>query len=166
MTGSLSFGALAPGDELAKTIQVKDISGAASSYAVSTIWYGEAAGELSVSEESFAVAAGGTASFDVALQVAEAAEDGRYEGEVVIQGGGQTIQLPLAVYIGDVELPAKVSEITLEPFLFSPNGDGAADTTDLKFRVNATLPIFHWMFMRFREAICPGKGPLWKARKG
>ncbi|WP_341281316.1 S8 family serine peptidase [Paenibacillus sp. FSL H8-0537] len=142
LTGSLSFGAQAPGDESAKTIQVKDISGAASSYAVSTIWYGDAAGELSVSEESFAVAAGGTASFDVALQVAEAAEDGRYEGEVVIQGGGQTIQLPLAVYVGDVELPAKVSEITLEPFLFSPNGDGAADTTDLKFRVNATLPYF------------------------
>ncbi|WP_338554770.1 S8 family serine peptidase [Paenibacillus sp. KS-LC4] len=142
LTGSLSFGALAPGDESAKTIQVKDISGTASSYAVSTIWYGEAAGELSVSEDTFAVAADDTASFDVALQVAEAAEEGRYEGEVVIQGGGQTIQLPLAVYVGDVELPAKVSEITLEPFLFSPNGDGAADTTDLKFRVNATLPYF------------------------
>ncbi|MGG4147138.1 S8 family serine peptidase [Paenibacillus algorifonticola] len=142
LTGSLSFGALAAGNDSAKTIQVKDISGAGSSYAVSTIWYGEAAGELSVSEEQFAVAAGGTASFDVALHVAEAAAAGRYEGEVVIQGAGQTIQLPLAVYVGDVELPAKVSEITLDPFLFSPNGDGAADTTDLTFRVNATLPYF------------------------
>lgn len=136
-TGSISYGNIAAGQSVSRTVDVKDIAGAASSYTVSTAWFGASAGSLAASAGSIQVAPGGTSQFNVVLTVPANTANGRYEGEVTLtEAGGSVLTIPVAVYVGQVTLPDTISNISLTPNIFSPNGDTSIDTSDVKFKVN------------------------------
>lgn len=144
-TGSISFGQKDAGALDTRTITVKDIAGAASSYAITTTWHGSSAGSITASQANVAVNAGGSTLFEVSLQVDPNAADGRYEGEIVLteaEGEGHTLQVPFAVYVGEADIPDAISDVTLDPLFFSPNGDGMTDTTDISFKVNLASAYF------------------------
>ncbi|WP_051251528.1 S8 family serine peptidase [Paenibacillus harenae] len=142
-TGSVSFGQKDAGALDTRTVTVKDIAGAASSYSIASIWHGSSVGTLTASQDNVTVSAGGTASFDLSLQVDQQAADGRYEGEIVLTGeDGHVLQVPFSLYIGEADIPDAITGIALDPLFFSPNGDGATDTTDLTFKVNLASPYF------------------------
>ncbi|MBD2871219.1 S8 family serine peptidase [Paenibacillus arenilitoris] len=143
LTGSISFGQKEAGAADKRTVTLKDIAGTASAYSIATVWHGEAAGTLTTSKTNVAVSAGGSALFDIALQVDPYAADGRYEGKVILaEGGGHTLHLPFVVYVGDVDIPDAISHVALEPPIFSPNGDGVTDTANIAFNVNLASPYF------------------------
>lgn len=144
-TGSISFGQKDAGALDTRTITVKDIAGAASSYTVTTAWYGSPAGSVTASQENVEVSAGGSTLFDITLQVDQNTADGRYEGEIVLTeagGEGHTLQVPFAVYVGEADIPDAISDVALDPLFFSPNGDGMTDTTDISFKVNLASAYF------------------------
>lgn len=144
-TGSISFGQKDAGALDSRTITVKDIAGAASSYSITTVWHGSSAGSITASQDNVAVNAGGSTLFDVTLQVDPNAADGRYEGEIVlteVKGEGHTLQVPFAVHVGEADIPDAISDVTLNPIFFSPNGDGVTDATDVAFKVNLASSYF------------------------
>ncbi|XEC95874.1 S8 family serine peptidase [Paenibacillus tarimensis] len=142
-TGSISFGQMNAGAASKRTITVKDIAGEASVYSISTAWYGVSAGSIGVSQDQAAVNAGGSSEFEVTLQLDEHTADGRYEGGVVLtEAEGHTLKIPFTVYVGEVDLPDAISDVALDPLFFSPNNDGAADTTDITFKVNLAAQYF------------------------
>lgn len=137
-TGSISFGSVAAGATVSRVVDVRDIASQASTYQAVASWIGPSAGTLTVDAGSIAVPSGGETPFTVSLTVAADTPAGRYEGEVVLtETGGNVLRIPVAVYVGQVELPAAVTEVKIEPDIFSPNGDGLADTSDLSFKVTA-----------------------------
>lgn len=137
-TGSISFGSVAAGATVSRVVDVRDIASRASTYQAAASWIGPSAGTLTVDTSSIAVLSGGETPFTVSLAVAAGTPAGRYEGEVVLtETGGNVLRIPVAVYVGKVELPAAVTSVKLVPDIFSPNGDGLADTTDLSFKVTA-----------------------------
>lgn len=136
-TGSLSFGRLNAGSVAEKSVTVKNLGDAASTYSLSFQWFGAEGGSLTPSVSAVEVPSGGQSSFTVHLSVPEGTPDGKYEGELRLEGDGERLHLPLLFYVGQVELPNVVSEIAVDPLLFSPNGDSAADTTDVQFKVNS-----------------------------
>ncbi|SFS57647.1 S8 family serine peptidase [Paenibacillus sp. 453mf] len=137
-TGLLSYGILDGGSTSTKTIEVSDIVGEASSYTVSTEWYGTAPGTLSVSESSITVPVNGQASIDVTIAMNNGIADGNYEGEIILtEAGGHQLQIPVYVYVGEpVEIPV-VSDVAVDPQFFSPNEDMLSDYTDIYFSVNS-----------------------------
>lgn len=144
-TGSISFGQKDAGALDTRTITVKDIAGAASSYAITTTWHGSSAGSVTASQANVAVSAGGSSLFDISLQVDQNTADGRYEGEIVLTEAGEeghTLQIPFAVYVGEADIPDAISDVTLDPLFFSPNGDGVTDTADIAFKVNLASSYF------------------------
>ncbi|ANE45716.1 hypothetical protein SY83_04715 [Paenibacillus swuensis] len=164
-TGSISFGKVGVGDSVYRTIDVKNISGTPASYNVTTKWYDKEAGVLSSSKSTVAVAAGETASFDVALAVDAATATGRYEGEVTLTGANGTLNVPVAVYVGEVDLPDTVSDLSLTPDVFSPNKDGAIDTSDVAFKVNlrntyVSLDVFDYVSGQWQGYITEEAGGI------
>lgn len=142
-TGSISFGQKDAGALDTRTVTVKNIAGAASSYSITTAWYGSPAGSVTASQDNIAVAAGSSAQFDINLQVDPNSADGRYEGEIILTGEeGHILQMPFAVYVGEADIPDAVSKVALDPLFFSPNGDGMTDTTDITFKVNLATSYF------------------------
>ncbi|QAY66078.1 S8 family serine peptidase [Paenibacillus protaetiae] len=143
LTGSLSYGQTAAGASLAKTVKVEDIVGEASSYEIGFGWTGASAGTVSFDAGSVAVSAGGSSEFSVTLNVADDTAEGYYEGNVTLTSdSGHVLHLPLAVYVGEVELPGVVSGVRLDPIIFSPNGDGLQDTSDVYFDINGQNDYF------------------------
>ncbi|GIQ62892.1 hypothetical protein PACILC2_14600 [Paenibacillus cisolokensis] len=142
-TGSLSFGQTAAGETLTGTITVEDIAGSAATYTVGAEWTGSAAGTVLPEAGTVEVAAGSSAELNVTLQVSPEAADGYYEGSLTLTSDkGHVLSVPFAVYVGSVELPAPISGLELDPDIFSPNGDSAADTTDIYFGINRPLDYF------------------------
>lgn len=143
-TGSISFGQKDAGALDKRTITVKDIAGAASSYTITSTWHGSSAGSITASQDNVSVNAGSSTQFDITLQVDQNAADGRYEGEIVLTeaGGGHTLQVPFAVYVGEADIPDAISNVALDPLFFSPNGDGMTDTTGIAFKVNLASSYF------------------------
>lgn len=143
-TGSISFGQKDAGALDKRTITVKDIAGAASSYTITSTWHGSSAGSITAIQDNVSVNAGSSTQFDITLQVDQNAADGRYEGVIVLTeaGGGHTLQVPFAVYVGEADIPDAISNVALDPLFFSPNGDGMTDTTDIAFKVNLASSYF------------------------
>lgn len=135
-TASISFGQMNAGSVVDKTVTVKDISGTSSTYTVSDQWFGPQGGVVTASQTNITVPAGGSVSFTVHLAVPEGTADGRYEGELLLQGNGESLHLPMLLYVGQVDLPNVISDITVDPLFFSPNGDGAYDDARIGFKVN------------------------------
>lgn len=142
-TGSVSFGYVNDGDSVSSTIIVKDIANEATNYAIQVKWYDNAPIDLTASQASVQVPAGGQASFTVDASVPVNTAEDRYEGEVILTAaGGHVIQLPIALYVGEVVQVDPVSSLVLTPDIFSPNGDTIRDTSDITFTVNEPLGYF------------------------
>ncbi len=136
-TGSFSFGILNAGSGAERTVTVRDIAGTSSSYAVSFHWFGAEGGTVTTSRSTLTVPAGGESSFSLQLSIPEGTADRKYEGELLLTGeGGNELHLPLLVYVGQADLPNVISDVQFAPPFFSPNGDGAQDTTEIGFKVN------------------------------
>ncbi|WP_334075402.1 S8 family serine peptidase [Paenibacillus sp. A14] len=143
-TGSISFGYVSLGSAGERKITVKDIAGQNSSYVLSTEWYGSSPVQLELSNGQVDVPAGGQGDFSIAVKVPEQTDATYYEGELKLAdpGSGHEIQMPIALYIGETPENATVSDVTLEPDIFSPNGDTVSDVTNISFKLNQGVPYF------------------------
>lgn len=142
-TGSVSFGYVNDGDSASRHIVVKDIAGEDTTYSVQVKGYDNAPIDLSVSQASIQVPSGGQASFTIDVEVPAGTAEERYEGELILTAaGGHVIQLPIALYVGEVVQVDPVSSLALTPDIFSPNGDTLRDTSDITFTVNEPLAYF------------------------
>ncbi len=98
---SVSGGLMAPGQSRTVTINVKDVSGSAGTWAVSATQTGNSATTanfgISVGSPSLNVAANGNGSFTVTVSAAASAAGGDYEGSVVLTNSatGTTLHLPV-----------------------------------------------------------------------
>ncbi|WP_285860590.1 MULTISPECIES: S8 family serine peptidase [Paenibacillus] len=142
-TGSLSYGYINYGESADRKVVVKDIANAASSYSVSTKWYGSSPITLTTSKAVVNVSAGGEESFTVTATVPANAADQRYEGELILtEAGGHVIQLPIAVYVGEAPVAEVVTNLELNPNIFSPNGDTRSDTSTIRFTITQFTEYF------------------------
>lgn len=142
-TGSLSFGYINYGESAQRKVEVKDISNADSSYSIRTEWYGSSPVTLTTSKNAVDVSAGGKESFTVTATVPANAADQRYEGELILtEAGGHVIQLPIAVYVGEAPAAEVVTDLELNPNIFSPNGDTLYDTSNIKFTITEFIEYF------------------------
>ncbi|WP_138494464.1 S8 family serine peptidase [Paenibacillus pinistramenti] len=140
-TGSLSLGYVAKGTSAQRTVEIKDLSGSASTYTISSSWYGEAAGaaDITLSQSLVEVAPGGDASFTATVNMSgSAAADQLYEGKLMLtdSSSGDVIALPITVYAGEAPQVNTVSGLQASPPAFSPNDDGVYDTSDILFNIN------------------------------
>ncbi|GIP53072.1 S8 family serine peptidase [Paenibacillus vini] len=140
-TGSLSFGYVNYGSTVERTIIVKDIVGEASTYSIEAKWYGDSSIGLSPSVDQIAIQANGQASLTVTLEVPSTGKEAYYEGELILTetGSGHVIQMPIAISVGEFDV---VTDLMIIPDIFSPNGDGELDATDISFTVNEYTPYF------------------------
>lgn len=143
-TGSLSFGYVGNGFSAEQHVIVKDIAGESSNYAIRSQWYGNSSIDLTLSASEAAVSAGGETGFDVEVVVPEEAANQRYEGEVILTetATGHVINLPVAVYVGDMPQQDVVTDVELSSNPISPNKDDLFDTTDISFTVNEYAEYF------------------------
>lgn len=145
-TGSVSFGYVDFGATANRTILVKDIVGQNSTYSAVTKWYtpGSNAIGISLSDSSITVPAGGEQSLVVSVDVPAAIADIYHEGELILTetGSGHVIQLPISLYVGEAPHIDVVTDLALTPDIFSPNGDGESDTSDITFKVNEYTEYF------------------------
>lgn len=145
-TGSVSFGYVDFGATANRTILVKDIVGQNSTYSAVTKWYtpGSNAIGISLSDSSITVPAGGEQSLVVSVDVPATIADIYHEGELILTetGSGHVIQLPISLYIGEAPQIDVVTDLALTPDIFSPNGDGESDTSDITFKVNEYTEYF------------------------
>jgi len=142
-TGSLSYGYINYGESANRKVVVKDIANAASSYSISTKWYGSSPITLTTSKAVVDVSAGGEESFTVTATVPANAADQRYEGELILtEAGGHVIQLPIAVYVGEAPVAEVVTNLELNPNIFSPNGDTRSDTSTIRFTITQFTEYF------------------------
>jgi len=144
-TGSLSYGYINYGESADRKVVVKDITNTNSSYSISTKWYDDSTPvTLTVSENAVDVSAGGQESFTVTATVPANGVDQRYEGELILTEteSGHVIQLPIAVYVGEAPVIEVVSDLNLNPVIFSPNGDKILDTSTIKFNINEFAEYF------------------------
>ncbi|GAA0386689.1 S8 family serine peptidase [Paenibacillus motobuensis] len=142
-TGSLSYGYINDGESANRKVVVKDIANAASSYSISTKWYGSSPITLTTSKAVVDVSAGGEESFTVTATVPANAADQRYEGELILtEAGGHVIQLPIAVYVGEAPVAEVVTNLELNPNIFSPNGDAFYDTSNIRFTITEFTEYF------------------------
>lgn len=129
-TGSISFGQVRAGTSVSRTIDVKDIAGEASSFDISAVWHGMAAGSLTTNKAEVVLVPGGTSSFDVTLSVPADTLSALYEGEIILTGDDAELSIPVAVNVPNI-----VSGIAIAPDIFSPNDDSNMDTANISFRV-------------------------------
>lgn len=142
-TGSISYGYVNHGDSASRQVIVKDIIGESSAYTVQVQWYNNAPIGLNASTASLEVPAGGQASFTVDAVVPADAAEVRYEGEVILtEANGHVIQLPIALYVGEVVQVDPVANLLVTPDIFSPNGDTIRDASTITFDVNEPLAYF------------------------
>ncbi|MGM1049039.1 MAG: S8 family serine peptidase [Bacillota bacterium] len=142
-TGSLSYGYINYGESANRKVVVKDIANAASSYSISTEWYGSSPITLTTSKVEVDVSAGGEESFTVTATVPANAADQRYEGELILtEAGGHVIRLPIAVYVGEAPVDEVVTNLELTPNIFSPNGDSLYDTSTIRFTITQFTEYF------------------------
>lgn len=142
-TGLLSYGILAAGDSASRTIHLSDIVSESSSYTVTTNWYGNAPGTLTLSESSVEVAAEGDTEFTVSIAMDASVANGNYEGELILTDtSGHQLQIPVYVYVGEPKKIEVVTDLELDPQFFSPNEDRVLDTADAYFSVNVANDYF------------------------
>lgn len=142
-TGSLSYGYINYGESANRKVVVKDIANEASSYSISTKWYGSPPVTLTTSKSAIDVSAGGEESFIVTATVPANAADQRYEGELILtEAGGHVIQLPIAVYVGEAPIAEVVTDLQVNPNIFSPNGDSLYDTSTIRFTITEFTEYF------------------------
>ncbi|UNK16025.1 S8 family serine peptidase [Paenibacillus sp. N3/727] len=142
-TGSFSYGYINYGESAERKVVVTDIGNADSSYSISTQWYGSSPVTLTTSKNVVDVSAGGEESFTVTATVPANAADQRYEGELILtEAGGHVIQLPIAVYVGEVPVDEVVTNLELNPNIFSPNGDTLNDTSNIRFTITEFTEYF------------------------
>ncbi len=140
-TGSLSLGYVNYGSKVEREVIVKDIAGEASTYSIEAKWYGVSPIRLSSSVNQISVPANGQTSLTVTLEVPDIGKEAYYEGELILTetGSGHVIQMPIAISIGEYDA---VTDLMIIPDIFSPNGDGELDATDISFTVNEHNPYF------------------------
>ncbi|WP_159081830.1 S8 family serine peptidase [Paenibacillus sp. CAA11] len=146
-TGSFSFGQVAPGTSVTKTLDLDNLTGDAQAYDVHVDWQaaGEAAPSLTAESSSLSLTAGQrAASLGVTLEVPKTASDGYYEGRITLtdRQTGHQLTLPAGVYVGESYTIGAVTDLSVTPDIFSPNQDGLYDTADLSFTVNRPLKDF------------------------
>ncbi|GGA33812.1 S8 family serine peptidase [Paenibacillus physcomitrellae] len=143
-TGSLSLGYVSSGQTYNREVIVKDLSHAASDYSITTSWYGDSPGTVELSVPSISLQADGQGSFNVSIQVADTAQQQQlYEGQLTLTsaGNGDVIRIPMALYVGEAPGEA-VSDLKVDPFVFSPNADGTADTADISYTLGQNSGYF------------------------
>ena len=81
---------------------------------------------------------GKTQPFFLSVGREDTAEDGVYEGAVVLEASGlPSLHLPFSLHVGEAP-PATghgIQEVTFSPTVITPNGDGKQDSADLTFRL-------------------------------
>lgn len=140
-TGGVSFG-LVPSGTRSQTVKVKDIAQAAQSYAISSTWSGTGNGiHLSFDHSTIDVPANGEASFNVQVEVPTQAPEGIYEGIITLTEATtqHLLRLPVSLYIGQAFEIDAITDVKVEPMLFSPNGESPQQATDVTFAVNKPL---------------------------
>lgn len=142
-TGSISFGYIPGSSTGERQITVKDIAGQDSSYVLSSEWYGSSPVQIELSRAQVDVPAGGQGDFTVTVKVPEQTDATYYEGELKLRetNSGHEIQMPIALYIGEAPKTHAVSDVTLDPDIFSPNGDALSDATKISFTVNTPISL-------------------------
>ncbi len=142
-TGSLSFGYVQNGASVTRTIKIKDIAKKDSQYTIFTKWYGDEGGNISTSTNVVNVRQNSSTEFTLTIDVPNNVAKKYYEGELVLtEAEGHILQVPIALYVGEpVSLPP-VTDLALTPDMFSPNGDGILDVSDITFKLNETAAYF------------------------
>lgn len=146
-TGSLSFGYVNYGETVTRHVKVKDLVGQSSEYKIDVKWYDQKAGKLKTNVNKVKVQGHGETEFVVSLEVKKGVEGERYEGEIILtekkSKTPHVIQIPVAVYVGEApQQEDSVTNLMLNPDIFSPNGDGINDTSDITFTVTNPVSYF------------------------
>jgi subtilisin family serine protease len=111
---SLSTGEIKPGDSQAFTIEATDVSGGASTWAVSSVETASGTNfDITPSTASLAVAANGTATFTVTVSAVAAAAAGSYEGKVVLSNAASGRELHMPVWLRVLPTPATMKDVLL-----------------------------------------------------
>lgn len=139
-TGSLSFGYVKNGESATRTIKVKDIAKKDSNFSISAKWYGDEGGVIHTSKNTVSVGKNSSSEFTLTIDVPTHVVQKYYEGELILteKTMGHVLQVPISLYVGEPNVVSPVSNLTLTPDLFSPNGDNILDTSNVSFMLNET----------------------------
>lgn len=148
-TGSLSFGYLKPGASETRTIHVRDIAKKDSAHTISSVWYGDVGGNISTSKDAVQLKTNSRSEFTFTLDVPANTKEGYYQAALLLtEAKGHTLRIPISFYVGEPVQLDPVTNLVLDPDVFSPNGDTIYDTTNITFDLNQTgyisLDVHSW----------------------
>lgn len=148
---NISFGLVASGAQtVTKQLQLKNTSKQILTYKAKVVMHDRVTSDpehptqtpdvdvldVSLSQANVRVSREKTTRFDLKLNVPEQAEEGVYEGEVVLQSkqGDPELHLPFVVHVGDkpVSTPAGFTNVHFSSRVLTPDGDGEDDTLRIK----------------------------------
>ncbi|OAB37054.1 hypothetical protein PMSD_09625 [Paenibacillus macquariensis subsp. defensor] len=143
-TSSASFGQQRAGFHDSKLITIDNISNTEQQYDISVI-YNKNGVVITPDVSTINLQQGATSNtFNLELDVSAGTPDGEYDGQVVLtqKGNGHQLRVPFAVFVGSKYDRNEITDIEFSEYIFSPNGDGNLDTTDISFAVNKPLEEF------------------------
>ncbi|CAM2779330.1 S8 family serine peptidase [Paenibacillus sediminis] len=144
-TGSISFGQQFAGNTVSKQLTIDNISNTAQIYNVNVAWYTNNGLSLQPSQDNvYLLQDKQSTPFSVALNIPPGISDGVYDGQLVLTeaSSGHQLHVPFSVFVGDSQSLSPMSDLDMSSTVFSPNGDGVSDTTDVAFAVNKPLSNF------------------------
>lgn len=152
-----SFGLLKPGSKaVSQTLQVKNTSDKSVKYRAEVIMHDSVTGDpyrpgdtpdpdnlkVRLSAKTLTVWGGKTRTFKLTVEPKKDAEEGVYEGEVVLRSTNSKypdLHLPFVVHVGDEpeETHFGFDNMTLSSTILSPDGDGEDDTIEVEALLQA-----------------------------
>lgn len=137
---SASFGVVAPGSNAVKKLQLKSTTASDVNYSAEVEWHYDHDGvEAALNQSSVAASGSSTSTFQLALNVANDAEEGAYEGQITLTSPGYPeLHLPFVVHVGESQPDngLGVQDVSLTHSLIYPKRS-TQNKTDLKFTLNA-----------------------------
>ncbi|MGF7047427.1 minor extracellular serine protease Vpr [Paenibacillus sp. DS2015] len=147
-TSSLSYGQQQANSEVSKQITIDNIRDTNQIYHASVDWYSNEGLTIQPTQDTVYVNQGALETvFSVELTIPDGTPDGMYDGQIVLteETTLHELRVPFSVFVGQSFDLSPITAVDFSSVVFSPNGDGVSDTTDVSFAVNDDLEYFFFL---------------------